>query len=334
MSQTDLDNWLQDKVDRSLAKSSRIHPLPSDASNALYIKREDELSSGVVGSKLRKYASLIPYLKRESYTDTILIGGSNSNNLAGLVQILREHRIDPWLFVRKSADTALKGNALFIKMLCDDSQLIEIERADWPHVVSIAQQRVDSLRAAGKKAFLIPEGALTPQSLPGSLTLPLDILENEREHFIEFTDLFIDSGSGASAIGLILGLALVDPQFDNRRIHISLIAGSPEEFSQNLRQLGSTLPFEIDQSKLSKNLHFLAPPSAKSFGSVNATILETCRSIARTEGILMDPVYSVKHYMAMKQRLPTLSSGAKSLFIYNGGALGLCGFQEEIGLNL
>jgi hypothetical protein len=39
----------------------------------------------------------------------------------------------------------------------------------------------------------VPEGAHLPESLPGALTLPLDILENERDNNITFDHIFIGS---------------------------------------------------------------------------------------------------------------------------------------------
>lgn len=320
--------WLKRTVDRSLARPTRIHPLPSCADDTLYIKREDELSSGISGSKIRKYASLIQYLKKEGIQLVAIIGGPNSNNVVGLLQILKEAGIQPLLFLREAADSKKQGNALFLDMLAPGESVTVIARKDWNEVEQTASV---FLSKQDMPSHLIPEGAFCLESLPGCLTLAEDLLRNETtEPF--FSHIYIDSGTGMSAIGLILGLAVLDQKYKHRRIHISLIAGNEEEFTTNLESLKQILIEELNIDSLPLPIFdFLHPPVAKKFGSVNASLFQACRDIAKTEGLLMDPTYSVKHYMAMQEHRKNTSTTELGLFIFNGSALGLTGFQEQLG---
>ena len=46
----------------------------------------------------------------------------------------------------------------------------------------------------------------------------------------------------------------------------------------------------------------------------------------------MDPVYSAKHYLAMREHLRQQEGdpSAAALFVFNGSPLGLAGFQDSI----
>lgn len=323
--------WLEQNVDKSLARHTRIHVLPSSIDRLLYIKREDELSSGISGSKLRKYASLIPNLKKRSITDLALVGGPHSNNLVGLLQLLRETKIRPWLFTRETADNTLQGNALFLEMLSRPGANTVVPRNKWSNVDSIANAFLESHARKGCNTLLIPEGTLMPESLPGAITLAESVLQNERSQSTHFADLFIDSGTGLTAIGLILGLSLLDPLVQKRRIHITLIAGNSYEFLDHLDRFRINVEKSLQtvDTKLPQ-LNFLTPPTGKSFGSVNASLMAATRDIAQREGLLMDPIYSVKHYTAMREYLSQRPIKTPSLFIYNGSSLGLSGFQTPL----
>jgi len=89
-----LPEQIRSQIDYTLLRDTRIHPLPSRVlGRRAWILREDELSAGVTGSKLRKFASLLPQLESQETQVAGMIGGPNSNNLVGLAQMLKERKI-------------------------------------------------------------------------------------------------------------------------------------------------------------------------------------------------------------------------------------------------
>jgi 1-aminocyclopropane-1-carboxylate deaminase len=166
--------------------------------------------------------------------------------------------------------------------------------------------------------------------MPGAMTIAGDILENELKEKIFFDHIFTDSGSGASAAGLLLGLAHVK-QF--RQVHITLIAGTEEEFLgryQGLREGTEKMTGIKIAHDFPGALHFHLPVISPSFGSITAAVLNEVKNTARTEGILMDPVYSIKHWMTARHIVDAQNLSGNILFICNGGSLGLCGFQQKL----
>lgn len=329
---TALPSQIRARIDYRLAKHTRIHLLPTDSQGNLWIKREDELSAGISGSKLRKYSSLVPFLKDSKVQTVGIIGGPNSNNLVGLIQILRENSIKPLAFIREAADQTVRGNSLFLNMLLSDDEKRIISRDKWDSVLEIAKRETERVAS---DCHIIEEGAFGMEALWGAMTLAESLLENEGDNSILFEKIYIDSGTGLSAIGLILGLELIDDKRANdREIIITLIAGEESEFLEKLADLRTKLIAENGLTKKSAlKLRFLKPVLSPKFGSVNKSLFDCCISIARDEGILMDPTYSVKHYETVRIDLRSSPSKEKALFIFNGSPLGILGFQERLDIN-
>ncbi|PLY15203.1 MAG: hypothetical protein C0631_08795 [Sedimenticola sp.] len=319
-------------LDHSLPHHSRVHLLhgyipPSDSA-PVYIKREDELSPAAIGSKLRKYLSLLPEIEFHGYQEVILVGSAYSNNLIGLAQFLLSRAVEVHVFIKDPGDRQPSGNLLFLKMLLPEWSIHALPGPDWPDVIQHAEAFAQSRRAVGKKILVVPEGGDCRAVIPGLLTLAVDIEADQNTLGFEFTDIWTDSGTGISAIGLLLGMRLLGMTMPH--VHITLIAGNEQEFAERYQRferwtsewLGTEIPRESPKVSLTKSA------TAAAFGSINKTIQTETLRIARETGILMDPVYSVKHLFTVKQALANLSPAGPQLVLYNGGPLGLCGFQQ------
>jgi 1-aminocyclopropane-1-carboxylate deaminase len=327
-----LEHLITPRIEISLGRHSRVHQLagylPRYEESPVYVKREDELGSGIIGSKQRKYLSLLPTIERDGIEEAVLIGSAHSNHVVSLTQLLLQRGVKVTAFVKRPGSGTLAGNLLFLHLLLDHAAIRFVESADWPAVTRLAEDYARS--RPDRRILVIPEGGDCHQVLPGILTLAEDILRNERELGIRFPDIWTDSGTGVSSIGLLIGMSLAGES--QRTVHITLIAGSETEFLARLRRyqrwteklLGITLPGEMPA------IRFLQPATAPSFGSVNRTLLEETRHIARCTGILLDPVYSTKHFFTVKKQLQRETPAGPQLLLYNGGALALCGFQHPL----
>lgn len=258
-----------------------------------------------------------------------MIGGPNSNNLVGLTQLLRENGIKPLAFIRKPADTTLRGNSLLLNILLAEDEIQQVPRADWESVKKIAE---DVMQRCSSNSILLQEGCFGPEALPGTLTLAESVCENEFRHGLSFERIYVDCGTGLSAIGLILGLELLQPESCNtREIVVTMIAESKETFLAKLNVMRKQLQILTDYKTENRcNIVFKRPTLSPKFGSVNASLFKQSRRVALKEGLLMDPTYSVKHYFSMIEDIEERPASTNNLFIFNGSALGLMGFQKQL----
>ena len=304
---------------------SRIHRLRWFGRSDIWVKRDDELSFGVSGTKLRKHASIIPFLKQQRIEEVVVIGGANSNNVLSAAQTLTENniRIIPFLLGPPSQKL---GNSKLLSLFVDDSEIHWISRSQWDNCEQFVNSYLEKRIAQGVKIFVLPEGAHHPLALPGSLSILVDILSNERESGVRFDHVFIDAGTGMVAQSLLAGAAALGRKI---KFHVVVLAGSFEDFEAGLsRVMRYTEEFLNVSPCPLPDYSMYYPATAKSFGSTNKTIFEEIRRIAREDGILTDPVYSSKLFLTAKQVILDKTLEGNILLIHSGGGLALSGFMD------
>ncbi|MBL0942055.1 MAG: hypothetical protein IBJ00_04945 [Alphaproteobacteria bacterium] len=310
---------------------SRIHKLKTlgNLKSPCFVKREDELSFGISGTKFRKYLSLLPHILEDSPDQVIVIGSAFSNNVLGLSQRLIENELTPLLFLLGASTPKLIGNFLLTSLFVPSDQIHWISRIDWPKVEDITYQYTQE--NSSQRFFIIPEGACMPEALPGALTLPLDILENEKIENYEFKNLFIESATGLTAIAVILVFVWLHK---TTHVHVLLVAGQTKIFLEKLdhyrklfeKFMATDLPWECVLRQFS--LHI--PSINRSFGAINSAIFMKILDVARHEGFLTDPIYSAKLFLETERIIDNYKLTGPNLIIHSGGALALIGYQTQL----
>lgn len=323
----DLRNRLTNIPQESLPMHSRIHPLQSFVfpDCKCYVKRDDELGFGISGSKVRKYRTLIPFFCKQGFREIVVIGSAFSNHVLSLIQLLIENEIQPTLFLRGDPDRLFQGNLLLSSLFVSASSIHWFSKADWHTVQSQAHAYAQKQQ---HPTFVLPEGGSIPAALPGALTLPLDVQDNEREHGLHFDHIFIEAGTGFMASALILGLAWLERA---TTVHTVLLA---EDRAKFLSQLGSCHEtfMQIMQTPCPFPQNFVVhdPHLTGSFGQIKPDLFEAITYIAQKEGFLTDPIYSVKLFLESRHLLNCGEICGNILILHSGGALTLMGFQEQI----
>ncbi|MDP4724877.1 MAG: pyridoxal-phosphate dependent enzyme [Alphaproteobacteria bacterium] len=309
---------------------SRTHTLKTfgDSQTSCFVKREDELGFGISGFKIRKYSSLIPHLLANKIKEAILIGGAYSNNIVGLTQLLIENSIQPTLFLHGDTQTKKIGNFLLTSLMVPNDSIHWVSRDEWPNVQEIAALYA---KKRSKQTMIIPEGASVAESLPGALTLALDIVNNEVQLGKAFDHIFIDSGTGMMACATILAFAWLKK---TTNFHVVLMAEEEREFLETLSdlktQFESLIGAQMKWPFVKEKLKLYRPHVGRAFGSTNKTIFDEIRRIARTEGFLTDPVYSVKLFLESRRIITNEKIKGNCLIIHSGGGLTLMGFQDQL----
>jgi len=310
------------------AVESRIHRLASYSNPEVncFVKRDDELSCTISGSKLRKYCSLIPFFQKEHVKKVLVIGGAYSNHILGLSQLLIENQINSYYFLKGQLERKKEGNALFSALLIPPENIQWLSNDEWKKVEKYAEHYAST---KSYKTFILPEGGSVEAALPGILTLLIDILRNEKVNCIEFDHIFIDAGTGITAGILITALNWIQKK---TMTHVVIMAEDKTIFQQKLLfyrdmfcQLIKTEDFTI------KNFELYLPQSLKKFGQTNQTLFEYIIKFARKEGFLLDPIYSAKLFLEAQRIIEEKKLKGNILIIHSGGAFSLSGFTNQLG---
>ncbi|MBI2786444.1 MAG: pyridoxal-phosphate dependent enzyme [Legionella longbeachae] len=294
--------------------SSRVHRLNHFPDNdvSCYVKRDDELGCGISGTKLRKYASLLPYLMDQQIRHLIIVAGSQSNNLLAALQLAREFKLKVTAFLIQPWKLELTGNFKLSRLFLEEHEIVWVARDNWPIVNELAYNYLHKLTEPG---FVLHEGASVPEALEGAVTLAHDIILNEHSLGFVFQHIFIDAGTGFSAAGLIKGLTELNHP---AQVHVLLLADKEEIFNNKLNQWLALIP---------ENFCCVYPTTAKSFGSVNQNIKNEIKRLAREEGILADPIYAAKLFYETRRYILTKQLIGNILIIHSGGTLTMPAFD-------
>ena len=307
---------------------SRIHRLRSFP-GTFYVKRDDELGFTTSGSKIRKYRTLIPYLINAETREAIVIGSAYSSHVLSFTLLLIENGILPKLFLRGNPSRELLGNALLTSLTVPKESIRWFSKTAWKQVHEEAQREVDAQK---HKTIIIEEGGSIEAALPGMLTLPLDIIQNEHEQGFAFDHLFIESGSGLMAISTLLCFSFIEKSC---LIHVILLAGDENYFLSQLKRfhaeferlLGKAIP-------LPQNYILYPPKETGRFGYIQESIYQNIATFAQQEGIFTDPIYTSKLFKEARSIAEEKSLKGNILINHSGGGLSLMGFQKQLqGVN-
>lgn len=311
-----------DQLEPSFRLSSRSHPLHDFSSEgSWYIKRDDELSFSISGTKFRKYASLIYYLKKLKIEKVILEGSSHSNHLVGCLQLLIENQIDYELFLIKNYSETLHGNSLWLSFLTQGKNITTLTKKQWEERDFLYKKILP------KEAFFLPEGGNHLFSLPGAMTLAKDIAVNQKELGVIFDHIFIDAGTGFSAAALLLSLPLYNL---NPHVHIIQMAYDEKKFQEILNTLSSALCEPLEKKHNPVPYTMYRSSLAPSFGSTSHEVFSFIKEVFIKQGFLCDPIYSAKLLYSAKKIGYEKKFKGSQLCIHSGGGLTLMGFDKQL----
>ncbi len=280
----------------------------------------------MTGGKLRKYASILPWLKKEAFQQVGLIGSANSNHIVSAAQLLIASGIQVVPIVKQS--WAKGSNQTLLELLIDRSDWIEIDNQTWFEAENIAEKWAKDQSNAGIKTAFLPEGAFVSEALLGAMTLSKEIIEQSQYLKTDFQHIFIDAGTCLSAIGLAFGLA--ELSFSGQ-LHVVSMAEDENGYWQRWENASNWLPADQkeDIEAFKSNIALYRPVSAPRFGTKNQTVMDAIQRYARDFGLLTDPIYSAKHLMTCEMVISSLPEDEPVLIIHGGGAQSLLGFLSS-----
>jgi L-cysteate sulfo-lyase len=302
----------------------------------LYVKRDDIANIGGGGNKLRKLEFLIGEARARGADTFITVGGLQSNHArltaaasarAGMACELVLTRQVP----RCDVDYERNGNILL-------DELFGARVHTFPGVVdplTFAESRAEQLRAEGRRAYVVGPGGSSPIGCLGYAVCAREIVRQSREMNIDFGGIIIPNGSSGTHAGLAAGYAAMGLSPRCIRSYTVLAPGDRarattlEKASATLALLDGGATISLEEIDVDQHHR------GDGYGIPTDEMLEVVRLLARTEGLLLDPVYSGKAFAGLLSDIKNgfYRAGDNILFIMTGGTPGLfayrTAFQKE-----
>jgi 1-aminocyclopropane-1-carboxylate deaminase/D-cysteine desulfhydrase-like pyridoxal-dependent ACC family enzyme len=283
----------------------------------LFMKRDDLLSFGCGGNKVRKLQTVIAEAQAQGADTLITCGGLQSNHARATAAAGAALGLKVVLVLNGTAPAAPTANTKLDVLFGADVRVVPSRDDRTPTMQAVA----DELRVAGRRPFIVPLGASTPIGALGFAKGVAEIVAAG----IRPTVIVHSSSSGGTQAGLIAGCALLGLR--TRVVGISADEPAPslartvgdllDQMAVRLGAKRETLagehPIDVDDSEVGAG-----------YGLPTAASTEALELTARREGILLDPVYTAKAMAALIARLRSGAFRAEDtvLFWHTGGQTG------------
>jgi 1-aminocyclopropane-1-carboxylate deaminase/D-cysteine desulfhydrase len=283
----------------------------------ILIKRDDIGSIGLAGNKVRKFEYIAAQADHEHILTFVLLGALQSNAARTLAAFCAATGRRCVLVVPgvEQALASPEGNHLLSLLFGAEIRFAGV--TDWSEAEAVAAEMAAEIEASGQRVMLLPGGASTPLGA-ASFVAAYHELMAQIEGLDPCPTLVVHaSASGGTAAGLHLGrLTYAGPQVlsvDVGRLYPDVTSRIAELATGAADLL--KLPHAVTSDDVSITFDFVGD----GYGIASPDCLEAIRLLARTEGIICDPVYSGKALAAICRG--DLPGGSEPVvFWHTGGA--------------
>jgi D-cysteine desulfhydrase family pyridoxal phosphate-dependent enzyme len=275
---------------------TRLEAALGDGAPQLFMKRDDLLSFGLGGNKVRKMQTVAAEALAAGADTLITCGGVQSNHARVTAAAGAALGLSVELVLNGTAPPAPTGNARLDRLFGASVHYVSSRDARAPKMQEIA----DRLTRDGRHPFVVPLGASTATGALGFARGVAEIATAGLRPDV----IVVASSSGGTQAGLMAGCALFG--LTPRIVGVSAdessstLAGVVRDLLSDLaprlgakpETVGATRGVEVDDAFVGEGYGVPTPAST-----------EATEILARREGILLDPVYTAKAMAGLIARI-------------------------------
>ena len=284
----------------------------------IYMKRDDLISLGMGGNKVRKLEFLIGEALEQRKDTLVTAGGIQSNHCRLTAASARRAGLDCHLVLNGVPPDTPNGN-----LLLDNLFGAHIHYCDRKERDSMLYQVADELAENGKKPYVIPVGGSNSTGSVGYVDAMFELEIQLKEMNLTPDAIVFASSSGGTQAGLTLGAGITGFKGQVLGISIDQVKTGTASFLPVLTRIVNETAKRIDsdiamtESDFSLDCHYLgagyAVPGDLEFDAI--------RDLARYEGILLGPVYTARAMGALLDMIQknVFKKDQSVLFWHTGG---------------
>jgi D-cysteine desulfhydrase family pyridoxal phosphate-dependent enzyme len=296
----------------------------------VWLKRDDCSGLAFGGNKTRKLEFLLGRAAADGATRIVTFGALQSNHArqtaAGCARLglgcdLVVHRA----VRRDDPHYAASGNLLLDRLFgatvhVVDNAVAGVERADELRAAA---------EAAGERLAVIPLGGSDATGVLGYVDATFELAAQLAAADLAARRIVVAASTVGTAAGIVLGaeLAGLDVTVDAVCVASPATATGPQLQRLVMEGAGLIGCHVPDADRWSVTDRTLGP----GYGAVTAEVRATIELLARTEGVLLDPVYTGKAFADLARRIldGALDPADDVVFIHTGGTPALFAYAPE-----
>jgi len=300
----------------------------------LWIKRDDCTGLSTGGNKTRKLEFLMGEAVAKGADTIITQGATQSNHARQTAAAAAKFGMECHLLLEdrtgnQTPDYTLNGNVLLNRL----HGATVSKRPGGADMNAEMEALASDLRAKGKKPYVIPGGGSNPVGALGYVNAAFELVFQANDMGLKIAHVVHATGSAGTQAGLVAGLVAMNSAIPV--LGIGVRAPKPKQ-EQSVFDLACrtadhmNLPGIIKREHVAANCDYVGA----GYGIPTPGMREALKLVARTEAILLDPVYSGK---GMDGLIDLVSKGffAKDsdvVFLHTGGSAGLFGYPGQFDL--
>jgi L-cysteate sulfo-lyase len=311
-----------------------LEPMPSLSKllggPTLWIKRDDCTGLAGGGNKARKLEFLLGDALEKGVDTIITQGATQSNHVRQTAAIAAKlglacHALLEDRTGSEDVDYNDNGNVLLDRLL--GCSLTKVPGGT--DMNAAMETLAEQLRRDGRKPYVIPGGGSNPIGALGYVNAALELLTQANDRNLRIDHIVHATGSTGTQAGLLTGLCAA-----NSRIPVLGVGvRAPRETQEsNVFELATRtaehlrIPGVVTRQDVVANCDYIG----QGYGIPTEGTLEAISLVARTEGILLDPVYTGKGMAGLIDliRKGYFRDQDNVVFVHTGGAQALPGYRK------
>jgi D-cysteine desulfhydrase family pyridoxal phosphate-dependent enzyme len=296
---------------------TRLEAALGPACPQLFMKRDDLLSFGFGGNKVRKMQAVAAEAMAAGADTLITCGGAQSNHARATAAAGAALGLSVELVLNGTASSPPTGNARLDQLFGAATHFVSSRDARAPTMTELANR----LKREGRHPFIVPLGASTPTGALGFARGVAEIATGG----LRPDAIVLASSSGGTQAGLVAGCALFglaprivgisadEPADTLAGVVRDLLSGIAARLGAKPETVGATGAIEVDDRFVGEGYGIPTPAS-----------IEATELVARREGIVLDPVYTAKAMAGLIARIRRgdFTKNQTVLFWHTGGLPG------------
>lgn len=298
----------------------------------VYIKRDDLLGLTAGGNKTRKLEFLVADALAQDADTLITCGAVQSNHcrltLAAAVKEGLKCRLVLEERVPGSYNREASGNIFLFQLL--GVEKIEIVPGG-SNMMDAMQKVAEKLDKEGRKGYIIPGGGSNPIGATGYVACAQEIQDQLFDQSLTIDRLCLASGSAGTHAGLVTGLIGCNMNIPIVGVGVSREPGDQEPLVFDLAQRTAER-LSVQQDIPREAVVSVGGYWQPKYSVPNKKMVAAVNLMAKTEGILLDPVYTGKAMAGLigLSREGYFKKGENILFIHTGGSPGLYAYIRPV----
>lgn len=296
---------------------------------SLWIKRDDCTGFAGGGNKARKLEYLVADALSQGADVLVTMGAIQSNHARQTAAAAARSGLGCVLLLNDSVRDRSEayrhnGNVLLDRIFGAELRILPPGEDS----AAVTEETLARLVAQGRKPYFIPIGGSNALGSLAYRDALVELAAQAQAEGCHIDHIVVPTGSGGTHAGILAGVEEAGLACRVHGISVSRSAeqahGIVSELVREMaelegRQRGTVAAVEVDDS-------YIGP----GYGQPTAAMIEAVELLARTEGILLDPVYTGKAMAGFLSlvRSEVIAPGETAIFWHTGGAPGFFAYPE------